>query len=106
MDIQSAVNGNLDIIKDKISVTFPATISTADVSVPVIIPLINDDTVEAEEGFYLVITVNTSLGNSTDICKVNVLRNGVALIRIKDSDGKAFSVIIVCCMVLFCSSTS
>ena len=98
--IRSAVNGNVDILKEKITVTFPAANSTTDVYEPVIIYLINDEIVEAEEGFYLLITVNTSLSHSTDIRNVNMLRNGVALIRIKDFESKAFNSSVI--VILYC----
>lgn len=102
----SAVNGNLDIINNKIAITFPAANSTTDVKMSVIIPLNNDDIVEAEEGFYLVITVNTSLSHSTNVSNMDVLRNGVALIRIKDDDSKAFNSSVIVSVVWFCRSTS
>ena len=54
----------------------------------VTIPFINDDTNEAEEGFYLLVTINTLLSNPVDVANAVVLRNGVSLVRIRDDDGK------------------
>ena len=61
--------------------------------IPVTVPLINDDTNEATEGFYLLITINTLESNPTDVADAVVLRNGVALVRIKDDDGKVYIVL-------------
>ena len=72
---------------DRISVTFPQTTSTAEVVIPVTIPIINDDTNEAEEGFYLLITTNLLESNPIDAANAVALRNGVALVRIRDDDG-------------------
>ena len=55
---------------------------------PVTIPFIDDNTNEAEEGFYLLVTVNTLLSDPTDVSNAVVLRNGVALVSIRDDDGK------------------
>lgn len=55
----------------------------------VTIPFINDDINEAEEGFYLLITVNALLSDPTDVSNAIVLRNGVALVRIRDDDGES-----------------
>ncbi len=82
------LNGLQDFIADRISVTFPQTTSTAEVVMPVTIPIINDDTNEALEGFYLLVTINTVESNPTDIANAVVLRNGVALVQIRDNDGK------------------
>ena len=81
MFMWSAVNGTLDIEKDDIIVEFPTAASGGDVNVSFIIPFMNDDTIEAEEGFYLVMTVYSR-------ADFNVLRNGVALVRIEDDDSK------------------
>ena len=81
------LNGLQDFIEDRITVTFPQTTSTAEVVMPVTIPLINDDTNEAEEGFYLLITINTLESNPIDVASAVVLRNGVALVQITDDDG-------------------
>lgn len=55
---------------------------------PVTILFINDDTNEATEGFYLLVTINTLESNPIDVANAVVLRNGVALVRIRDDDGK------------------
>ena len=57
---------------------------------PVTIPIINDDTNEALEGLYLLVTINTVESNPTDVANAVVLRNGVALVRITDDDGKVY----------------
>ena len=57
---------------------------------PITIPIINDDTNEAIEGFYLLVTINTLESNPTDVANAVVLRNGVALVRIRDDDGKIY----------------
>ena len=82
------LNGLQDFIADRITVTFPQTDSTAEVVMPVTIPIINDDTNEATEGLYLLVTINTLESNPTDVANAVVLRNGVALVRIRDDDGK------------------
>ena len=81
------VNGLQDFVADRISVTFPQTTSTAEVVIPVTIPIINDDTNESEEGFYLLITTNLLESNPIDAANAVALRNGVALVRIRDDDG-------------------
>ena len=82
------VNGLQDFVADRISVTFPQTTSTAEVVMPVSIPIIDDDTNEAIEGLYLLVTINILESNPTDVANAIVLRNGVALVRITDDDGK------------------
>ena len=57
---------------------------------PVTIPIINNDTNEALEGLYLLVTINTVESNPTDVANAVVLRNGVALVRITDDDGKVY----------------
>lgn len=81
------LNGLRDFVGDQITVTFPPATSGAEVVMPVTIPFINDDTNEAEEGFYLLITVDTLQSDPTDVSNSVVLRNGVALVSIRDDDG-------------------
>ena len=57
---------------------------------PVTIPFINDNTNEADEGFYLLVTVNTLLSDPIDVASAVVLRNGVALVTIRDDDGMEY----------------
>ena len=83
----SAVNGTLDVKKDDIIVEFLTTTNGGDVNMSVIIPFVNDDTIEAEEGFYLVMTVYSR-------ADFNVHRNGVALVRIEDDDSKVVLILI------------
>ena len=64
---------------------------------PITIPIINDDTNEPTEGFYLLVTINTLESNPTDVANAVVLRNGVALVRIRDDDGKVY---FACTLVL------
>lgn len=80
-------NGLQDFVEDSITVTFPATTSGTEVVMTVNIPFINDDTNEADEGFYLLVTVNTLLSDPADVANAEVLRNGVALVTIRDDDG-------------------
>lgn len=81
------LNGLQDFVDNRITVTFPQTSSTAEVVIPVTIPFINDDTNEATEGFYLLVTINTLQSNPLDVANAIVLRNGVALVSIRDDDG-------------------
>ena len=84
------LNGLQDFDADRITVTFPQTTSTAEVVMPVTIPIINDDTNEATEGLYLLVTISTVESNPTDVANAVVLRNGVALVRIRDDDSKGY----------------
>ena len=72
--------------------TFPQTTSTALVEMLITIPIINDDTNEDEEGFYLFLTIDTLSSNSVDVANAAVLRSGVALVRIRDDDGETYMV--------------
>lgn len=70
---------------DTITVTFPP--STTNDEQTVSIPITNDNVLEPEEeGFYLVVTVNTASDDS-DESRSRAIRNGVALINIVDDDG-------------------
>ena len=86
------LTGLQDFSEDRITVTFPQTTSTVEVVMSITIPIINDDTNENEEGFYLLLTIDTLSSDSVDVANAVVLRNGVALVRIRDNDGETCTV--------------
>ena len=86
------LTGLQDFSEDRITVTFPQTTSTVEVVMSITIPIINDDPNENEEGFYLLLTIDTLSSDSVDVANAVVLRNGVALVRIRDNDGETCTV--------------
>ena len=76
-----------DVFKEQYTVTFPADFSSVDVSQPVTIRIIADDTQETVEGFYLFITNYTSLNQSSSANVSDDIQfiNRVALVRIQDA---------------------
>lgn len=53
------------------------------------IGFVNDDVNEPLfEGFYVHISIDTDRSDPSDIANVEIIRNGVALIRIEDDDSK------------------
>ena len=86
------LTGLQDFSEDRITVTFPQTTSTVEVVMSITIPIINDDTNENEEGLYLLLTIDTLSSDSVDVANAVVLRNGVALVRIRDNDGETCTV--------------
>ena len=76
-----------DVFKEQYTLTFPADDSSRDVSQPVTIRIIDDNTQEIEEGFYLYIANYTSLNQSSSSTISDDIQfiNRVALVRIEDS---------------------
>ena len=66
------------------TITFEPSVSPQQQTVT--IDLVNDEINEAQEGFYLVISVTEI--SSADEPNLILERNGVALVRITDNDGK------------------
>ena len=90
-----------DIIKEPYKVTFPADTSGAEVYMPTTINIIDDDTSETSERFFLFITNYTSLNhsdsNSTNASDYIQYTNRVAHVVIYDHDFPG--------MIVWCNSS-
>lgn len=66
------------------TVTFPSTNTNDEMTIT--ITLIDDNINEAEEGFYLLATLDRQQSSSADLSSFTPIRNGVAEIDITDND--------------------
>ena len=81
-------SGTQDFLNDRFTVVFPPSTSVGEVEMLVTITFIDDDTNEAQEGFYLLASIDSTQSNPTDVQQAMAIRNGIALINIDDDDRK------------------
>ena len=83
------LNGRLDFIDDSVTVVFPPSNFPGEETINVFIPFIDDDTNEPLfEGFYVNVSIDALRSDPVDIANAELIRNGVALIRIEDDDSE------------------
>ena len=76
----------MDFDNTTIEVVFqPSTINEEQVQTVI---LLEDNFNEDIEGFYIVVQVDAARSSPTDVNNTELVRNGVALVRITDNDSK------------------
>lgn len=86
------VSGKQDFLDDRLQVVFPPSTSTGEDVMLMNISFINDSTNEAQEGFFILASIDTIQSDPMDVQNAMAIRNGVALIRIDDDDRKLITV--------------
>jgi hypothetical protein len=78
------VNGRQDFDNTVRTLVVPAGRESIDQTIS--IPIVRDRINEAVEGFMLIVRANEALSNPSDLAKLNLINDGVCLLRITDDD--------------------
>ena len=80
------MNGRQDFDNTVRTLVVPAGRESIDQTIS--IPIVRDRINEAVEGFMLIVRANEALSNPSDLAKLNLINDGVCLLRITDDDSR------------------